>query len=99
MSEIEELRAKLLRKVDTGKRTLGFGSVSHDGKAAMGGHEPIMALANPDGPEAAALLSLQEKQIERLREYARHNGLCGIVGGYGYCTCGLDAALNDVGGA
>lgn len=21
----------------------------------------------------------------------RHDGLCGIVGGYGYCTCGMDA--------
>jgi len=29
-----------------------------------------------------------------LERYARHDGLCGIVGGYGYCTCGFDAALS-----
>jgi hypothetical protein len=25
--------------------------------------------------------------------YARHSDLCGIVGGYGRCTCGLDDAI------
>lgn len=30
---------------------------------------------------------------ESLRKFLRHDGLCGIVGGYGYCTCGLEDAL------
>jgi len=31
--------------------------------------------------------------VEALRPFLRHDGLCGIVGGYGYCTCGFDAAI------
>jgi hypothetical protein len=27
-----------------------------------------------------------------LNRYGKHDGLCGIVGGYGYCTCGFDDA-------
>ena len=25
-------------------------------------------------------------------KFIRHTGLCGIVGGYGYCTCGMEEA-------
>jgi hypothetical protein len=29
---------------------------------------------------------------ERAKRFMRHDGLCGIVGGYGYCTCGMEEA-------
>ena len=50
------------------------------------------------GPKgiAAAIAALPARAVavpESLRKFLRHDGLCGIVGGYGYCTCGLDAAL------
>jgi hypothetical protein len=41
-------------------------------------------------------MAAKDKRIAELEaiveKYARHDGLCGIVGGYGYCACGLDAA-------
>lgn len=40
---------------------------------------------------------LAEAVPDSLRKYLRHDGLCGIIGGYGYCTCGLDAALRAIG--
>lgn len=46
---IERLRATR----DSGRRTLGGGSISHDGKCEMWGGEPIMVQANPDGGAAA----------------------------------------------
>lgn len=33
---------------------------------------------------------------ERAIAFMRHSGLCGIVGGYGHCTCGLDKAEADL---
>lgn len=33
--------------------------------------------------------------VARLREFARHKPLCAFIGGYGYCDCGLDAALKE----
>lgn len=30
--------------------------------------------------------------VERAVQFMRHDGLCGIVGGYGSCTCGRDEA-------
>lgn len=70
---MNELIERLRRKVDTGKRTMGGGSVSHDGKAEMWGNHPIYALANPDGPEAAdalATLSAKLAEVERERDEA-----------------------------
>lgn len=52
--------------------------------------------------DAAAAHDLAMRQIDKLAarnaaldRYVRHDGLCGIVGGYGYCTCGLDVAKGD----
>ena len=43
--------------------------------------------------EATAALTTERDALAAIVEkYARHDGLCGIIGGYGYCTCGLDAA-------
>jgi chromosome segregation ATPase len=38
---------------------------------------------------ATARVAALEKALNR---YGKHDGLCGIVGGYGYCTCGFDDA-------
>lgn len=64
--EIKALVAKLTAKQFTGRRTLGGGTISHDGTSTMWGNEPIMELRNPDGPEAAAALTAQADEIERL---------------------------------
>ena len=48
----------------------------------------------PDAIAADAIAS-RDKVIGELVKYARHYGLCGIVGGYGYCTCGLDETLRN----
>lgn len=38
----------------------------------------------------------REARLEAaLRKYGRHDVLRAIVGGYGYCTCGFDAALSE----
>jgi hypothetical protein len=29
-------------------------------------------------------------KLESLQKYVRHDGLCAFVGGYGYCSCGLE---------
>lgn len=39
------------------------------------------------------LLEEVKARIEGLRKYVKHHGLCGFIGGYGHCTCGLDEAL------
>lgn len=41
-------------------------------------------------------MSSEPDLIARLEPFLRHNGLCAIVGGYGYCTCGLDAILTTL---
>lgn len=54
--------------------------------AAMHEHLPTLL---------TALTAAQEtirRQREALERYGKHDGLCAIVGGYGYCTCGYDAA-------
>ena len=50
---------RLRERIDSGHRTLGGGTVDHNGKGSMWGNHPIMVLRNPNGPEAAA-------EIERL---------------------------------
>lgn len=40
-----------------------------------------------------ALLDQIEAMRSALERYGKHDGLCGIVGGYDLCTCGFDAAL------
>jgi len=37
-------------------------------------------------------IGLVGELVEALERYGKHDGLCGIIGGYGYCTCGLDKA-------
>lgn len=34
--------------------------------------------------------------FDQLRPYLRHDGLCAAVGGYGFCSCGLEAAKERV---
>jgi hypothetical protein len=56
-----------------------------------------------DAYQAAAVLAetklaTAEAELARCKrafeKYGRHDGLCGIIGGYGFCTCGYDAALS-----
>lgn len=51
-------------------------------------HKPFEDTTNLQKTQIASPVN-----VEGLRKWLRHDGLCGIVGGYGYCTCGLDAAL------
>lgn len=37
----------------------------------------------------------QAEQIKELRKYVKHKDTCGIIGGYGYCNCGLEQALKE----
>jgi hypothetical protein len=53
---LETLIPKLRAMVDSGHRTLGGGTVSYNGISSIWGNEPIMKLANPDGPEVAAAI-------------------------------------------
>ena len=41
----------------------------------------------------AKLASVREK----LERYGKHDGLCARIGGYGYCSCGLEEALSLLG--
>jgi hypothetical protein len=34
-----------------------------------------------------------ERLREALERHGTHDSLCAVIGGYGYCSCGLDAAL------
>jgi hypothetical protein len=49
---------------------------------------------------SAARVQALESENTALRtindKFARHNGMCGIFGGYGYCTCGLDDARSTL---
>ena len=42
--------------------------------------------------ENERLRASAEALEKALNSYGKHDGLCGIVGGYGYCTCGFDDA-------
>lgn len=45
-----------------------------------------------DAAEIEAQRARAEAAERALQKYGRHERLCGAVGGYGYCDCGLDAA-------
>jgi hypothetical protein len=45
-------------------------------------------------PEVRALFA---KRDDGAFKFLRHDGLCAFIGGYGYCDCGLDAALANLG--
>jgi hypothetical protein len=62
------LADRLDEKVDSGRRTLGGGSIGVDGKPSMWGGERIMVHRNPDGPEAATLLRSLAQQVEEMRK-------------------------------
>jgi hypothetical protein len=49
---------------------------------------------NPDGPEAADALEALRGYAEALIKYAKHDGMCARIGGYGYCGCGVEAAAD-----
>jgi hypothetical protein len=34
--------------------------------------------------------------LEQAAKYMRHDGLCAIIGGYGYCSCGMEAARSAI---
>jgi len=77
-----------------------------DGKEAADALTALSArLAECEAREATALkttMTIQDAAYEykaraealekALNKYGKHDGLCGIVGGYGYCTCGFDDA-------
>lgn len=60
---MDDLVERLRAKVDGGRRTLGGGTVSHDGKFSMWGFEPIMVARNPDGLEAIARITALEASL------------------------------------
>jgi hypothetical protein len=41
--------------------------------------------------------ALFAKRDDGAFKFLRHDGLCAFIGGYGYCDCGLDAALANLG--
>ena len=52
--------------------------------------------------EAATAITTLEAELaamkargDRLARYVRHEGGCGLIGGYGECTCGLTQALTE----
>jgi predicted xylose isomerase-like sugar epimerase len=58
----------------------------------------LKTAARTDHAEQAAETQRLREAIDRQSRYLRHEGLCGIVGGYGYCTCGLDDARTALNG-
>ncbi len=72
MTDPKEMIERLRATYDTGRRTDGTGSVGYglDGqvKYEMTGNEPIMALRNPDGPEAATLIEQLVKERDEARD-------------------------------
>lgn len=45
--------------------------------------------------ERGALQQRCEDLVADLKKYGKHDKLCGIVGGYGYCNCGLEQAIAE----
>ena len=41
-------------------------------------------------------LAAMKARGDRLAGFARHEGLCGLIGFYGECTCGLAQALTEL---
>jgi hypothetical protein len=37
--------------------------------------------------------------VKALSQFVRHKELCAVIGGYGFCSCGLEAAQNIVAAA
>jgi len=35
-------------------------------------------------------LATLRSENDRLKQYVRHKDDCGVIGGYGFCTCGLE---------
>lgn len=62
----EALLERLRAKVDSGRRTLGGGTISSDGRSTTWGNERVMVLANRDGPEAANLIESLAAEIAAL---------------------------------
>lgn len=70
-----------------------------DVKSAVDGMAPEYQSRADALTAAHERIAALETAFER---HSRHDGLCAIIGGYGYCTCGLDkdrAALQTDGGA
>ncbi len=55
-----------------------------------------VAQSNPRIIELESENTLMRQQIREAIRFTVHKPLCGIVGGYGYCTCGLDEALKQI---
>lgn len=36
--------------------------------------------------------SVRAEALEEAVKFMRHDGLCAIIGGYGYCSCGMEKA-------
>lgn len=58
---------------------------------------PLHADLLTEAATAIEALSGRVAAYEKIATFARHDALCGIIGGYGYCTCGLDDARHLLG--
>lgn len=67
----DELVERLRAKVDSGRRTLGGGSISADGKATTWGNQLIMVYRNPDGPAAADEIERLTAELAEARQAER----------------------------
>lgn len=85
------------------KAMLAFGEDQADFEASLAGtlwadHPAVQSALAVILKDAAAIETLTAERdaalarVAVLEPYLKHDGLCGIVGGYGHCTCGLDAA-------
>ena len=96
---------RLRRRVDSGRRTLGGASMTtdHEGKVVTTsyGGEPIMVLANPDGPAAVDLIERLAARtpdaatVERLT--AALERIIGMGGDIDRCTCGRPTGIPGAG--
>jgi hypothetical protein len=105
--EIESLReaaygadrtAAMYKKLYEGATTALRGIADmHDARGDIGASIRRLAHTRAETPPVRADVGAL---VAALRRFVRHDMLCGIVGGYGYCTCGLveaKQALIDIG--
>lgn len=55
--------------------------------------DTVLAHRKDAEAERDRLAALVKEAVEWFRKGGRHDGLCALIGGYGYCSCGLDAIL------
>lgn len=62
-SKGEILKDRLRHQVDSGQRTIGFGSLMSDGKSEWSGGQIIYHAANPDGLSAIEYIEELEREL------------------------------------